>query len=277
MNDIHYKADCNSADPLEKSSQQLSVAIITLNEADRLPACLQSVAFADEIVVVDSGSQDGTIQIAKSFGCKVIEHPWLGFPKQKQFAVDNCSSRWVLILDADERLPRETGQEIRNALARRTENDCVAYSFQRKNFFHQRWIRHCGWWPERVIRLVDRQHGTFNDTLVHEKWIPSGKVGDLQGCIEHYSFRDYADLIKKMQLYSTLSSRHLFEKGKQSSWWTPIVHGFWTFFTTYLFRLGLLEGFDGFVISLMNSGGTFMKYAKLKELQNFQKEQATKR
>jgi (heptosyl)LPS beta-1,4-glucosyltransferase len=276
MNENFTTTNCTSVERSKEFSQRLSVAIITLNEADRLSACLQSVHFADEIVIVDSGSQDGTVQVAESFGCKVIEHPWPGFPEQKQFAVDNCSNKWVLILDADERIPIETGQEIRNVLARQLENGCVAYSFQRKNFFHQRWIRHCGWWPERIIRLVDRQHGAFNDKLVHEKWIPSGKVADLKGCIEHYSFRDYADLIKKMQHYSTLAARHLFENRKQCSWLTPIIHGIWTFVTTYLFRLGFLEGFDGFVISLMNSCGSFMKYAKLRELHNSRKERPTR-
>jgi glycosyltransferase involved in cell wall biosynthesis len=267
IKNITKKTNYKTAEYPKKSSQRLSVAIITLNEADRLSACLQSVNFADEIVIVDSGSQDDTVNIAKSFGCKIIEHPWLGFSRQKQFAVDNCSNDWILIIDADERISRETGVEIHNVLEGHLENDYVAYSFQRKNFFRNRWIRHCGWWPERVVRLVDRRHGAFNDKLVHEKWIPTGKVTNLESCIEHYSFRDYSDLIKKMQLYSTLSSRHLFIKGKRCYWWTPILHGLWTFLATYFFRLGFLDGFDGFVISLMNSGGSFMKYAKLKELQ----------
>jgi len=275
IKNITNKTKGKTAECSKISSQRLSVAIITLNEADRLSACLQSVHFADEIVIVDSGSQDDTVKIAKSFGCKVIKQPWLGFSRQKQFAVDKCSNNWILIIDADERIPIETGVEIRNVLEKHLENDYVAYSFQRKNFFRNRWIRHCGWWPERVVRLVDRQQGAFNDKLVHEKWIPIGKVTNLESCIEHYSFRDYSDLIKKMQLYSTLSSHHLFEKGKRCYWWTPILHSLWTFLATYLFRLGFLEGFDGFVISLMNSGGSFMKYAKLKELQDVNDGQAT--
>ena len=276
IKDITKKTHCKTAERSNKSSQRLSVAIITLNEADRLSACLQSINFADEILIVDSGSQDDTVKIAKAFGCKVINQPWLGFSRQKQFAVDTCSNDWVLIIDADERIPRETGVEITNVLIRHLENDCVAYSFQRKNFFRNRWIRHCGWWPERVVRLVDRRHGAFNDKLVHEKWIPAGRITNLESCIEHYSFRDYSDLIKKMQFYSNLSSRYLFEKGKRCYWWTPILHSLWTFLTTYLFRLGFLEGFDGFVISLMNSGGSFMKYAKLKELLDIKEEQVMK-
>lgn len=243
----------------------VSVAIITQDEEDRLPDCLKSVAFAVEVVVVDSGSQDNTVEIARSFGCKVFSLDWLGFARQKQFAVDHCSNHWVLLLDTDERITKEAADEIID-LFRLSKPDLTAYSFLRKNFFRQRWIKHCGWWPERVVRLVDRRKGHFSNNLVHEKWITTGAVKKLDVCIEHYSFRNYSDMIQKMQQYSTLSAREMFQKGKYAGWWSPILHGFWMFIKTYCFKLGVMEGFDGFMISVLNSGGSFMKYAKLREL-----------
>ncbi len=248
---------------------KVSVAIITLNEEDRLPLCLESLSFADEIVVIDCGSKDNTVTIAESFGCKVLFHPWQGYARQKQYAVDQCGNDWVLILDADERVPEQTSKIINKIL---TENHeaYAGYSFHRKNFFHGKWIRHCGWWPNRVLRLVDRRQGRFSDDLVHEKWLCDGLVKGLDVAIEHYSFRNYADLIHKMQSHSTLAAEQMVRKGRRSGWWSPISHGVWTFLRTYFLEMGMLEGFDGLVIALTNAGGSFMKYAKLREANLYQ-------
>ncbi len=247
---------------------KLSVAIITLDEEDRLPKCLESLSFADEIVVVDSGSQDNTVPIAESFGCRVLFQPWQGYAIQKQYAVDQCRNDLVLILDSDERVPEETSRIIEEIRVR-NHGAYGGYSFFRKNFFHEKWIRRCGWWPNRVLRLVDRRQGRFSDDLVHEKWICDGPVKALDAIIEHYSFRNYADLISKMQSYSTLAAEQMFRKGRRSGWWSPISHGVWTFLRTYFIEMGILEGFDGFVISLTNAGGSFLKYAKLREANEF--------
>jgi glycosyltransferase involved in cell wall biosynthesis len=246
----------------------LSVAIITLNETDRIKDCLKTVSFADEILVVDSGSRDDTVKIAESFGCKIFFQEWLGYSRQKQYAVDKCSNDMVLILDADERLPKETGEGIQRIISM-PEPEIVSYRFLRKNIFHGRWIRHCGWWPDRVVRLVNRRQGNFNDNLVHEGWISHGAVKNLDLCIEHYSFRHYADMIKKMQDYSTLAAQEMLQKGIHATCWTPFSHGLWMFIRTYFFERGLLEGFDGLMISLLNAGGSLMKYAKLRELEKY--------
>ena len=244
----------------------LSVAIVAGNEADRIEACLQSLTFADEvIVVVDARSKDGTFDIARSYGCRTISKEWLGFAKQKQNAVDLAKNDWVLILDADERVPEQTAEGLKRLLTA-PEPDVAAYGLLRKNFFHGRWIRRCGWWPDRVVRLVNPKKGRFSDHWVHEHWEANGTVKDLNMLIEHRSFRNYADLIDKMQNYSTLSAMQLKMEGKRCGWWTPSLHGFWTFLRTYLLELGIMEGFDGMVISLLNAGGSFMKYAKLWEL-----------
>ena len=243
----------------------LSVALITRDEEDRLPACLESITFADEILVVDSFSQDNTEEIAKSFGCRVILQKWLGFSRQKQYAVDNCANDWVLILDADEQVPKETAKKIRETIDS-PEQDFAAYGLLRKNFFRQRWIRHCDWWPDRVVRLVDRRQGHFNDRLVHEKWITNGAIKQLNLAIEHYNFRNYSDLIRKMEAYSTLCAQEMLNAGKRARSWTPLSHATWMFIRMYILKLGLLDGLDGFIISILNAGGSFFKYAKLREM-----------
>ncbi len=242
----------------------LSIAIIAQDEEDRISDCLNSVSFADEVLVVDSGSQDQTVSIAEFYGCKVISKKWMGYAQQKQYAVDSCCNDWVFILDADERLPKETAGQIQQIM-KTSQHGVSAFSFLRKNFFRNRWIRHCGWWPDRVVRMVDRRQGHFSDNLVHERWISNGPVKELDLTIEHRSFRNYSDLVHKMQTYSTLSAQEMLNRGKSVRWWSPFSHGLWMFIRTYVLEMGMMAGFDGFMISLFNAGGSFMKYAKLRE------------
>ena len=241
----------------------LSVAIITKNEEERLPDCLRSIAFADDVVVVDCGSVDNTVQIASSLGARVIIEKWRGFSRQKQFAVDQCHHDWVLILDADERIPKETVVVIEREM---TVNDPVisAYSFKRKNYLHGRWIKHCGWWPDRVVRLVNKRDGQFDGRSVHEKWIPKGNVKELETYIEHVSFRSCSELVAKMENYSNLASKELFQQGVRVNAMTPVFHGLWMLIKTYVLDMGFLDGFEGLLISVMNAGGSFLKYAKLR-------------
>jgi len=248
-----------------KETPAVSVAIITLNEADRLAACIESVAFADDIVVVDSGSRDGTPDIAATLGCRVYHRGFDGFAAQKQFAVDCCRHDWVLILDADERLPVSSAEQIKPRLASAGQ-DIVAFGVLRRNYLHGRWIRRCGWWPDRVVRLVRRQRGAFSDSKVHERWIADGRVVQLSLCIDHYSFRDYAEMLEKLQRYSTLGAEEMAIGGKTVAPWSPLLHGGWTFFSNYFLKLGFLSGFDGLIISLLNAGGSLMKYAKCREI-----------
>ena len=248
----------------------MSVAIITRNEEERLHDCLKSVAFADEVIVVDSGSTDKTVEVAKSFGAKVLIEKWRGFSAQKQFAVDQCKNEWILILDADERIPNETAEVITEELSC-NEYGIEAYSFRRKNFMHGQWIRHCGWWPDRIVRLVNRKNGNFDGRPVHERWITEGKVKEIDSFIEHISFRNYSELVAKMEDYSSLSSKELFKNNVNITTLTPISHSLWMFIKTYFLELGFLDGFDGFMISIMNAGGSFLKYAKLRELYTYGK------
>lgn len=243
----------------------LSVAVIARDEEERLPGCLESASFADEIVVVDSGSADRTVEIAGAAGARVFQEPWKGFSAQKQSAVDHCRNDWVLILDADERVPGATAGRILEVLSTR-DPAVTAFSFPRKNIFHGRWIRHCGWWPDRIVRLVDRRAGAFDGRAVHERWLTRGRELPLDAPLEHHSFRRYADLTVKMERYSDLAAASMHAEGRTAGPLTPPLHALWMFFRTYVLELGALDGFDGFVISLMNGGGSFFKYAKLREL-----------
>jgi glycosyltransferase involved in cell wall biosynthesis len=244
----------------------LSVAIVAKNEASRISRCIATLGFADEVVVVvDSSSSDDTLSIVQSHGCRTISKEWMGYARQKQFAVDMCRHQWVLILDADERVPMPTAEAIQRCLAR-PDPGVAAHSLLRKNILHGQWIRRCGWWPDRVIRLVDRTKGAYSEDLVHEQWVAEGPVRAIDHALEHHSFRDYADMLDKLQHYSTLAARQMHREGRSATWLTPMSHGLWMFIRTYFIELGMLAGFDGFMISILNAGGSFMKYAKLREL-----------
>lgn len=242
----------------------LSVAIITKNEEKKIRRCLESVMFAGDIVVVDSGSTDATTSIAEEAGCRVFVEDWKGYGPQKNSALARCAFDWALMIDADERIPESTAREIARCLEE--AGDVAAFSFRRKNFFHGRWVKQCGWWPDEVVRLVRRSRGTMKG-LTHEKWDTDGRVERLAAHIEHYSFDRYDDMLRVMRSRAAHMARELFDAGRRVGAMTPVLHGLGMFLKTYILRLGFLAGFDGFVISLTKGGGTFFKYANLLELQ----------
>lgn len=250
----------------------LSVAIITKNEEAMLPDCLKSVSFADDIVVVDSGSSDRTLEIAKEFGSRVFIEEWKGYGPQKNSAVSKCKYDWVLIIDADERIPHETKEEIQAVLKNPSAS---AYTFPRKNFFHGKWIRHCDWWPDETIRLVKRGGGVF-ERLTHEKWVTEGRVEKLGSPIEHRSFQTYSDMLRVVEDRTTIMARELFQEGRRANIFTPILNSLAMFLRIYILKLGFFEGFDGFVIALTRAYGVFFKYAKLLEIQRYFKERSKK-
>lgn len=245
----------------------LSAAVITKDEEKNLPGCLKSLSFADDIVVVDSGSTDKTIEIAKEFGCRVFVEDWKGFGPQKNSAVDKCKHEWVLLLDADERVPYETKETIEKALDKPTAE---AYRFRMKHFVHGNWIKHAGYWPDWHIRLINKTKGSFLG-MTHEKWVTAGRVHDLNAHIEHHAFSNYADMLTSLDEYSTIISRELFASGRRANPLTPLYHGIGTFLKIYLLQRGCLAGIDGLIIALTKAGGSFFKYAKLLELQHEKK------
>jgi len=219
----------------------LSVAIIAQDEAQNLPDCLKSVAFAEQIVVVDSGSADDTVRIARDFGCDVFQEPWRGgFGAQKQFAVDQCRHAWVLVLDADERIPPDTAAAIRQVLA--NPADAVAgYRLPRKNFFQGRWIRHAGWWPDRVVRLFQKKRGRMIPSAVHEAVEIEGLVADLNVPIEHLTESRLSKILLKIDRYSTmpLPPAGQLQRARRSC--GPSLH----FFTTTLYAWACLTAGRG--------------------------------
>jgi len=241
----------------------LSAAVITKNEEERLPDCLKSISFADEIIVVDSGSTDRTVEIAREFGCRVFIEDWKGYGPQKNSAVEKCRNEWVLLLDADERVPAATWDLIGKAV----ENPAAdAYTFKRKNYLHGRWLKHSGYWPDRQIRLVNRVKGSFR-SAIHERWVTDGPIADLDACIEHFAFSDYSDMLKTLDEYSSVIARELYASGKRANALSPVLHGGGMFFKIFVIEKGFLDGLDGLVTALTKAGGSFFKYAKLLELQ----------
>ena len=243
----------------------LSVAIITKNEAHHLADCLEALTFAQQIVVVDSGSCDETTAVAAAFGCEVFVEEWKGFGRQKQSAIEKCRCEWVLVLDADERIPEETARAIRRIVLE--EVDAAAgYSFPRKNFFQGRWIRHMGWWPDRIVRLFRRDQGRMSEAIVHEAVVVDGSVRGLDCCIEHMTESRLTKLLLKIDHYSTLGAEQAFSEGRRSSVGAAFFRAALTFIQTYFLRLGILEGAAGLTLAVTDSINKFFKYAKLWEL-----------
>ncbi len=247
-----------------KNKIPASACIIAMNEAGRIGRCLKSLKEFDEVVVVvDSRSSDETGAIAAGYGCRVYSEDWKGFGPQKQSAVEKCSNDWVMVLDADEVLPLETAEEISGVVA---DPKASAYAFPRKNYFHGKWMRHGDWWPDRQVRLVDKRNGRFKGAI-HEGWVTEGRQATLQNPVEHYSFENYASMLKTMDKYSSLIAEDFFAKGIRANAFTPVLHAFWMFVRFYFIKAGFLEGFDGLVMAILKAGGSFFKYAKLLELQ----------
>jgi glycosyltransferase involved in cell wall biosynthesis len=243
----------------------LSVAIITQNEEENLRLCLQSVAFAAQIVVVDSGSTDATLQIAAEFGCEIYHESWWGFGPQKQLAIDKCREPWILLLDADERIPEETAEVIKKLITKAGSRE-AGFSFPRKNYFQGRWIRHAGWWPDRIIRLFRKESGRMTGAAVHEAVEVDGPVGALDAPIEHFTESRLSRILQKIDKYSTLGAEEAFKKGKRSSTSFAFLRAFLTFFQDYFLRGGFLDGMPGLTLAVTDSVNKFFKYAKLSEL-----------
>ncbi len=252
----------------------LSVAYITCNAERCFAESLASVAgVADEIVVVDSGSSDTTLAIAKRFGAQVHVRDWPGFGPQKQFAIEQASHDWVLVLDADEVLLPPASGSIRDALA--TDTLPVGFVLRRYNYFHGKRIRFGDWGRDKVLRLVDRRRGRFSDDTVHERWIADGPVRRLDATIGHYSFENYKAMLAKLDRYSDLAAHSMVARGRVVRRYEPPVHAVSAFVKSYILRLGLLDGSDGAGIALMTALGSFMKYAKALEIRQSSAPRAT--
>jgi glycosyltransferase involved in cell wall biosynthesis len=243
----------------------LSVAIITRNEEVNLPRTLGSVHWANEIVVVDCGSTDGTVELAWRFGAKVIQQDWLGFGQQKNFAIERCTGEWVLSLDADEEVSETLAQEIERLLAGTPAVD--AYYLPRRNLFLGRWVRYGGYYPDQKLRLFRKGTARFEESAVHETVQYSGSTRTLHGDLIHHAYPTLENYIEHMNRYSTLGATQAAVKGKTSQslsafFWNALLNPVATFFYNYILRLGFLDGREGLLLHLYHSGYVSWKYAK---------------
>lgn len=242
---------------------RVSVIVITRNEERNIRDCLSSARWADEIIVVDSGSSDGTVAAAREFSDKVFERPWEGFGASKNFALSQTRNDWVFWLDADERVTPELAEEIELSLSGQT--DMVGFSVPRKAFFLGTWIRHCGWYPGRVVRLFRRDKAVFSNDRVHERLIVDGPVAELKSDLLHYTDPSLEHYFTKFNRYTSLAAEDLAGKGRRTGIGRMLLNPVWTFFRMYFLRLGFLDGIPGLILCMLSAGYVFTKYAKLWE------------
>lgn len=241
---------------------ELSVIIITKNEAANIRACLESVAWADEIIVVDSGSTDDTIAIAREFTSQVYIHDWPGFGAQKNRALGYATHDWVFSIDADERATPELRTAI-EAVLREDGNACSAYRVSRLSGYCGRFMRHSGWYPDHILRLFKRAAARFSDDLVHESVEAQGRIGMLGGELLHYSYMNLEQALDKLNSYSTAAAQVQQRRGKQGGLATAVAHGIWSFIRTYFLRAGFLDGREGFMLAVLNAEHSYYRYLKL--------------
>jgi len=241
----------------------LSVVIITLNAAREIEACLKSVAWADDIVVVDSGSNDDTADIARRHRARVIHQDWLGYGPQKRFAVSQAKNPWVLSLDADERVSEELGESLRLEL---TAPRHRAYRFPRRNRFMGRWLKHGEGYPDWSLRLFHRDYANWSDDPIHEKVETAEIIGRLIGDLLHESEQGIADYLAKQNRYTSLAAERLHARGQRAGVVKMLLSPLFRFIKFYFLRLGFLDGVPGLVHISIGCSNSFYKYAKLTEL-----------
>jgi glycosyltransferase involved in cell wall biosynthesis len=239
---------------------RVSVALITRNEQQNIAHCLRSVAWADEIVVVDQGSTDGTARIARELGARVIDAPdWPGFGPQKNRALDACTGDWILSLDADERVTAALQAEIAAVVADAAHD---VYEMPRLSSYCGRFIRHGGWTPDYVRRLFRRGAARFSDVRVHESLQTDRSAGRLREPLIHYSFRTLEDVLAKMNRYSSDNAQMLYERGGRPGLASALLHGLAAFLRTYVLKRGFLDGRHGLMLAISNAEGSYYKHVK---------------
>lgn len=244
---------------------RLSVVLITRNEIRNIGACLRSVGFADEVIVVDSGSTDGTVEAAHAAGARVVvRSDWPGFGPQKNRALELATGEWVFSIDADEQVTPELAGRIQSEMH---SGKYDAYTVNRRSNYCGQYMAHSGWYPDRVVRLFRRGSARFSDDIVHERVVAQGPVGRLQGDLLHDSMPHFESVIDKMDRYSTAGALALMKKGVKGSLGKALGHGWWAFMRTYFVKLGFLDGRLGLALAISNAEGTYYRYMKLWWLQ----------
>lgn len=242
----------------------LSVVIITLNAAEHIRSCLESVKWATEIVVLDSGSTDETIKICQEYTSNVHQTDWPGFGRQKNRAIDHATQDWILVLDADEYLTPELQLEIQAMIAQ--PSDVAAYQIRRLSTFMGKLIRHGDWGKDWITRLFRTGTARFTEALVHESLVVNGSVGRLRAILQHDTVMNLESALRKMNEYSTLGAEQMKARGKRATLFQAYTHGFWSFYRSYLINLGFLDGKEGYLIALLIAQASFYKYVKCRYL-----------
>jgi glycosyltransferase involved in cell wall biosynthesis len=245
------------------SRAPLTVTIITLNEAANIDACLESVRWADEVLVVDSGSKDGTPDRARARGARVLARDWPGYAAQKNFAAEQATHDWILSVDADERVTPALAEEIQRTLS--TAPSAAGYRVPRVTFHLGRWIRTTDWYPDHQLRLYHRKQANWPPRLVHESVSASGSVGQLQGELQHFAYRDLSHHYATMDRYTSLAAEEMRAAGRRAGVSDLLIHPFAAFLRNYILKRGVLDGVPGLIISSMNAYYVFLKFAKLYE------------
>lgn len=239
----------------------VSVTIITRDEAAHIEACIASVAWADEILVVDSGSTDDTVSRASRLGARVITHDWPGYGAQKNFAAEAATHDWIFSIDADERVTPALAEAIRTRVS--AAGPEAGFRVRRVTWHLGRWWRTTDWYPDHQLRLYHRRRASWRTQRVHESVVAAGPVVDLTEELEHYAYRDLSHHMATMDRYTTLAAHDMFEAGRRAGLMDLVVHPPAAFVRNYLLRRGCLEGAAGFIVSAMNAHYVFLKFAKL--------------
>ena len=240
---------------------KISAIIITKDEEHSIRECLQSISWVDEIIVVDSGSKDQTLKICKEFRAKIFTKSWQGFGPQKNEGIKHAKHKWILSIDADEIITPELKKEI--IAITKSNNPSEAYSICRRSFYCGRLIKFSGWQSDFVVRFFQKKFCKFSDDLVHEKVLVNGVTLKTKSYMIHNAFENFEEVIKKINVYSSLSASMFYKKNRKSSLKKAILHAFWSFIKTYIFKLGFLDGKYGFMLSISNAEGTYYRYIKL--------------
>lgn len=242
--------------------EKLSVCIITKNEQENISRCLDSVKWADEILVMDSGSTDQTVQICQQYSCRIVELPWHGFGPSKKALTDITTNSWILSIDADEVISEELNDRIGKIL---NEPDYVGYKIKRKSYYLGKLVKHCGWNHDYPLRLFNKKHGTFDEKEVHESVQLNGKTARLEESILHFTYPTLQSHLRKMAYYAQLSADQKLRQGKESSIGKAVVLGILKFLKMYFLQLGLLDGKIGFLLCMNSAYGVYLKYMILWE------------
>ncbi len=243
---------------------KISATIITCDEERNIARAIESLRCCDEILVVDSGSTDRTVEIAAKLGARVIESPWPGYAKQKNLAASKAAHDWIFSLDADEALSEALEAEIWQLKKNGPEFD--AYTMPRMAQYLGRWILHSGWYPDRKVRLYDRRKASWVGDFVHESVQVQGSVGHLKSNLLHHTCESISEHLRTMDRYTTLAAQEVVSNKQSVGWPSLILEPTWTFLRTYLFKLGFLDGMEGLTIAYMAATYTFLKYAKARNM-----------